>query len=98
VITEAGEYVVRGMDMEYRMEGAWHTYNLQAGEAHTLTITAIKTSFSCFGRVTYINDVPAANVSVVALPASQHGDKRAATTDASGRFRIRALKVYLIYL
>ena len=91
---QSGDYYLRPQLREYQFEPEDAQIQLKSGDDVRLDFQTRRTSFSCFGQITSINNEPEANLIVDARPIDQCENlpRESAKTDVNGQFRLRALQ------
>ncbi|PVD27782.1 hypothetical protein C0Q70_12955 [Pomacea canaliculata] len=89
-----GQYFLRPMMKEYRFEPASQTIEVKEGTTMNITISGVRTAYSCFGRVTSLNGEPEAGVIVEAVGEGIGCDafQEESKTEQDGSYRIRGLE------
>jgi hypothetical protein len=91
----AGGYYLRPSLKEYVFDPPATEVTVEEGVVSSISLTAKRVAWSCFGSVTSLNGEAEKGVVVEAIgPNKEHEESR---TDAAGNFRLRGLKPEKVY-
>jgi len=83
-----GSYFLRPMLKEYSFEPAQMSLVIQEGTHEVVSVSAVRMEYSCYGKVTSLNNQPLSRVIVEAFSSDDHEETQ---TDGNGEFRLRGL-------
>ena len=93
-----GTYFLKPMLKEYIFEPRQLSLDIAEGSQHPVKISAVRLEYSCYGKVTSLNNAPLGRVVVEAKAEDDHEETQ---TDMNGNYRLRGLvpgKQYAISL